>query len=676
MAHGHRHVARDPRPQPAPQPAPADSVVDDVSEDVTDGAATTSEAAKPDPTPTSAEAATPSEEKSEDTPTPTPVTSPTTKTTAKTQVPTVTSVKQPIVVETTVKSLQPTLTEDVAQLTTVVPTAKEDKQTTTTPTVVAVTKEESENVETTVDSIPTAITSPVDAIDVPTTLLQATTQPSAVTDVDSIASGTLTVATPASTSTGESGTDVSSGSSSSSSSGGDSSSSNGSSSGGTSSAAKAGIGLGVAAGILLVIVAAWFLYSRRKKQQARQPLEEDDEKTNSALGALDNSRDTRTGLKRMSLAPRLSLHRTTQAFTPTAASFAERRQSKNLSLNAAAVATAGGGAWDHTTGTPTSNNPDNPFGNYAERMSTPSRELDQAEPVSPISSSSHEPSDYISKEARISEETISAAAVGPMITPAVPLTRKASARKDGLHALDLTRVQPPPVLSVVPPSPAGTEYSNSIMSPGMAPPMTNGAAAIAAAGGPEASAVHRVQLDFVPSMDDEMPLQVGQLVRMLHEYDDGWAFCIRLDRTQQGVVPRTCLSARPVKPRKPQGAGRSGPPVKPQMAQGPPRSGPPHPQALRPTSPQNGRMSPANGRTSPSPSQGRVSPPQGRGSPTQGRVSPPHGRLSPTNSGHTTSRSVSPQDERDYPPPTGLAPRPQSPIGRPVSPSGAPGMAM
>lgn len=34
--------------------------------------------------------------------------------------------------------------------------------------------------------------------------------------------------------------------------------------------------------------------------------------------------------------------------------------------------------------------------------------------------------------------------------------------------------------------------------------------------------VHRVQLDFKPSMEDELELISGQIVRMLHEYDDGW----------------------------------------------------------------------------------------------------------------------------------------------------------
>ena len=41
-------------------------------------------------------------------------------------------------------------------------------------------------------------------------------------------------------------------------------------------------------------------------------------------------------------------------------------------------------------------------------------------------------------------------------------------------------------------------------------------------GSAAASGVYRVLMDFVPSMDDELELKTGQLVRMLHEYDDGW----------------------------------------------------------------------------------------------------------------------------------------------------------
>ena len=80
--------------------------------------------------------------------------------------------------------------------------------------------------------------------------------------------------------------------------------------------------------------------------------------------------------------------------------------------------------------------------------------------------------------------------------------------------------------------------------------------------------VHRVQLDFAPSMDDELELRQGQLVRMLHEYDDGWCLCVRLDRSQQGVTPRSCISKMPVKPRPGPPPGKNGSrPTTPQGAQ-------------------------------------------------------------------------------------------------------------
>lgn len=55
------------------------------------------------------------------------------------------------------------------------------------------------------------------------------------------------------------------------------------------------------------------------------------------------------------------------------------------------------------------------------------------------------------------------------------------------------------------------------------------------------------------------------------------ALCIRLDRSAQGVAPRTCLSARPVKPRsKPPGPPPPGMrmPVQASMSPGPYGGGP------------------------------------------------------------------------------------------------------
>jgi hypothetical protein len=65
------------------------------------------------------------------------------------------------------------------------------------------------------------------------------------------------------------------------------------------------------------------------------------------------------------------------------------------------------------------------------------------------------------------------------------------------------------------------------------------------------------------------------------------ALCIRMDRSQQGVVPRTCLSKHPVKPRQgpPPQNGMRGPPIRSPVGPG----GVPQP---RPMSPSSGMNSP------------------------------------------------------------------------------------
>jgi hypothetical protein len=65
---------------------------------------------------------------------------------------------------------------------------------------------------------------------------------------------------------------------------------------------------------------------------------------------------------------------------------------------------------------------------------------------------------------------------------------------------------------------ASVESAVAAVNPGSAQVAT--AAAVPVNRGP--NNVHRVQLEFKPSMEDELELKSGQLVRMLHEYDDGW----------------------------------------------------------------------------------------------------------------------------------------------------------
>jgi len=71
-------------------------------------------------------------------------------------------------------------------------------------------------------------------------------------------------------------------------------------------------------------------------------------------------------------------------------------------------------------------------------------------------------------------------------------------------------------------SSSSTEYTDGGSVAGT--PVTGGPA-----GAVNTSPVHRVQMDFKPSMEDELGLRVGGLVRLLYEYDDGWVRLIFLN---------------------------------------------------------------------------------------------------------------------------------------------------
>jgi len=453
----------------------------------------------------------------------------------------------------------------------------------------------------------------------------------------------------------------------------------------------AGIVIGVLAGVLTIFVLAWALFNRRRKQMERKRMaEEDDEKIHGPINPFADSAAIRTP----TTAPRLSLRPVTQ-FLPT---FPERRISRgaNMMLNAepqgqqsplhkpagasawerpTLSSTTHGGAWDRA-GTPSNPFGDNQripeeterdFANNTRPMSPPSPPHASAslavtsnpspEPVSPIDGSSQ-------------EFPTGAAGAGAAATGAAAgLIRKASIRKDLPRPLDLTMPMPPAMSGApLPPSPAGTEFSMHSVTPGQPLGPSSSAAAIAAAGGPPQSTVHRVTLDFKPTLEDEMGLNAGQLVRLLHEYDDGWALCIRLDRSQQGVVPRTCLSTRPVKPRPPPGGHRGGPPVNPSRNNGyrphqgmGPRNGPP------PNNGPYGRPQSPYGRPPSSQSSVGGRPMSAAGG---GRPMSPYGAARPA-SPAGPGRAMSPG------PGPGPAHRSQSPgpryqqQGRPQSPSGS-----
>lgn len=318
------------------------------------------------------------------------------------------------------------------------------------------------------------------------------------------------------------------------------------------SGAKAGIAFGVLGGLLVFGLLAWFLFNKRRKQLAQQQAIENEKTTRAMEGAaVPGRRSSVQTTRTTATAPRLSLRPVTQ-FMPN---FGERRSSKGAAM---ALAVAPGGSYNNNNTDPSSRRPvgnrqldrpstsqsshqDNPFGNNAERLDAvsersvpasgfdlqPNNPFNAPENVVGVARTTDSPteSSHIGTAAAVGAGAVTGAVVG------TALTRKQSTRQNAPQTLDLTTVNQPlpaPGPVPVPASPAGTEFSLTEVDPGQSPGPSNSAAAIAAAGGPPQSTVHRVQLDFNPTMEDEIGLKAGQLVRLLHEYDDGWVSTLHL----------------------------------------------------------------------------------------------------------------------------------------------------
>ena len=304
-----------------------------------------------------------------------------------------------------------------------------------------------------------------------------------------------------------------------------------SSSGGMSGGAKAGLAIGILFAIGALAALVFFCMRRRRTQRNEAYGKTSDEK--AAIGAegasvgLGRSASVQTATTSRT-APRLSLRPVTQ-FLPDLA--AQRKSGSNL------LAVAGGQARHNAPGSNGGdlekaavgnqpNNLANPFGNHA---AIPDK--------APIESRADSATNPFSNHAEISRQLTNVSPEPEVVAPA-PL-RIRTPTPDGKRAAEagavavgaagamaIQRQGAPMPLNLSPnraaspamsnhldggmPSPAGTEFSMTPASPGSYPP------------GQPPSNVHRIQLDFKPSMDDELSLRAGQLVRLLHEYDDGW----------------------------------------------------------------------------------------------------------------------------------------------------------
>ena len=282
-----------------------------------------------------------------------------------------------------------------------------------------------------------------------------------------------------------------------------------------SSGGKAGLAIGILLALGALFALAFFIYHRKRGQTNEEYSQADNEKSEFTAG-LARSQST-VSTRTTATAPRLSLRPITE-FHPDLAA-----RGKAANVGAAAAAGVAGGAAVGAAMSRNQNDPANPFGNHA--AVTPSRRLSDEKTGLPIQINASEnpftdnagalpptngsmPLADAPAPLRIrTPSPDAAAAAGGAAVAGAAAGAKLGERKDAPKPLNLT---PNRALTPASHSPAASEFSQTPVSPG------------AMANGPPPSNVHRIQLDFKPSMDDELSLRAGQLVRLLHEYDDGW----------------------------------------------------------------------------------------------------------------------------------------------------------
>ncbi|KAF4210169.1 hypothetical protein CNMCM8980_004862 [Aspergillus fumigatiaffinis] len=331
------------------------------------------------------------------------------------------------------------------------------------------------------------------------------------------------------------------------------------SSSGLTGGAKAGIAIGVILGLGLIAGFIFFFMRKRKQGQQMAEAEAVNEKSYEADNMLPPGPPPKPQPMTPSEPPQLNVRPVTQFapdLTPMGA-LAAGGAGAGAGAGAAAGATLGVAAAGsrNLTGnaspphTPQSSvsrtdpfgDPVNPFGNQAEAPSPVAATGPPSPSAIPLPQSPLSPTVPAPSDSGV-ESALGAAATGAAVAGGVAAAAAAKPSDKDLpgrpessssQASSVPEGSAQSPVSAISADPASIATAAAVAVPAFGP----GGAASPPPPGP--SNVHRVQLDFKPSMEDELELHAGQLVRLLHEYDDGWALCVRLDRSQQGVVPRS-----------------------------------------------------------------------------------------------------------------------------------------
>lgn len=275
---------------------------------------------------------------------------------------------------------------------------------------------------------------------------------------------------------------------------------------------KVGLAFGIIIG-LAALLALILCCLRRKKNKNKSYEKTDNEKQPVGPPPPPITRATSTvSTRTTATAPRLSLRPVTQ-FLPD---LGARRKSGNLLAIAGGPSQNSSNAPNETdsekpAAANQSGDSANPFGNHAEVPEQKSLPIQSnAAPVNPFDSSATASDDNRlgSSLAPPAEAPAPLRIRTPTPTPPPEVSSAPAARAE--RHITPNQHNLTPARAASPAFSTNSEYSLTPVSPGYL------------ANGPPPSNVHRVQLDFKPSMEDELGLQAGQLVRLLHEYDDGW----------------------------------------------------------------------------------------------------------------------------------------------------------
>lgn len=337
----------------------------------------------------------------------------------------------------------------------------------------------------------------------------------------STAATTLVLTTPAVLSTTSSAGSVAGASTTSSA----SSTSSNSSSDGLSTGAKAGIAIGVIAVVgLIAAFLLWLLGKKRREREAQAA--KDNEKANYGAGSAATEMVTRSPPSSAS-APRLSL-RPVSRMMPEFMGSSKGRMSGGNMLNTVGESNNPPsrklGPSDQPRGpSPSAPRPDeqnlnDPFADPQNPFADPEKSVQPSANAPPAINST--PVDPIA--------AASVVASGALATASKPAPAPAPTPVPAPAPVVPSAALPVPAPIAVPASAPASQPDSQFPLPAPSTPVTP-VPIVGAGPGPESPQgnVFRVLMDFKPSMEDELELKSGQLVRMLHEYDDGWVSVFR-----------------------------------------------------------------------------------------------------------------------------------------------------